>query len=188
MRLNFAKTLGMTTEQHFTTTHLKMISKIVWLRKSYVDILSKQYIFQWASSNKWVMPDVFGSLHRVMQGDGFESSWSLDSNPETRRLDECLLYVSPFTLVSLSISLINLCPTYINGVRRDGVHLSEEGSKVVVEEILEVLKEAEWEPSLHWKSMATEFSEDSPYDLVASDGKTTINPSEWTYHRKIQWD
>ncbi|KAG6418445.1 hypothetical protein SASPL_120649 [Salvia splendens] len=70
----------------------------------------------------------------------------------------------------------------------DGVHLSEEGSKVVVEEILEVLKQAEWEPSLHWKSMLTEFSEESPYDLVASDGKTTINPSEWTYHRKIQWD
>ncbi|XP_047943709.1 GDSL esterase/lipase CPRD49-like [Salvia hispanica] len=70
----------------------------------------------------------------------------------------------------------------------DGVHLSEEGSKVVVEQILEVLKQAEWEPSLHWKSMLTEFSEDSPYDLVASDGKTTINPSEWTYHRKIQWD
>ncbi|KAK4480706.1 hypothetical protein RD792_013788 [Penstemon davidsonii] len=71
---------------------------------------------------------------------------------------------------------------------RDGVHLAAEGSKVVVEEILEVLKEAEWEPSLHWKSMHTECSEDSPYDLVASDGKTTINPSEWTFHREIQWD
>ncbi|XP_042484169.1 protein FAR1-RELATED SEQUENCE 5-like [Macadamia integrifolia] len=62
------------------------------------------------------------------------------------------------------------------------------GSKIVVEEILRVLKEAEWEPSLHWKSFPTEFSEDSPYDLVAFDGKTTINPSEWTFHRKIQRD
>ncbi|KAK4436517.1 GDSL esterase/lipase CPRD49 [Sesamum alatum] len=70
----------------------------------------------------------------------------------------------------------------------DGIHLSAEGSKVVVEEILKVLKQAEWEPSLHWKSMPTEFPEDSPYDLVASDGKTTINPSEWTFHREIQWD
>ncbi|KAK6135807.1 hypothetical protein DH2020_030502 [Rehmannia glutinosa] len=61
-------------------------------------------------------------------------------------------------------------------------------TKVVVEEILKVLKEADWEPNLHWKSMPTEFSEDSPYDLVASDGKTTINPSEWTFHREIQWD
>ncbi|KAL1559249.1 GDSL esterase/lipase wdl1 [Salvia divinorum] len=77
---------------------------------------------------------------------------------------------------------------WMNACFTDGVHLSEEGSKVVVEEILEVLKQAEWEPSLHWKSMLTEFSEESPYDLVASDGKTTINPSEWTYHRKIQWD
>ncbi|XP_051142450.1 GDSL esterase/lipase CPRD49 [Andrographis paniculata] len=70
----------------------------------------------------------------------------------------------------------------------DGVHLAAEGSKVVVEEILKVLKEADWEPKLHWKSMATEFSEDSPYDLVAADRKTTINPSEWTFHREIQWD
>ncbi|CAL5407472.1 unnamed protein product [Camellia sinensis] len=70
----------------------------------------------------------------------------------------------------------------------NGVHLAAGGSKVVVEEILKVLKEAEWEPCLHWKSMPTEFSEDSPFDLVAYDGKTTINPSEWTYHREIQWD
>ncbi|KAL3653473.1 GDSL esterase/lipase wdl1 [Castilleja foliolosa] len=77
---------------------------------------------------------------------------------------------------------------WANACFTDGVHLSAQGSEVVVEEILKVLKEADWEPNLHWKSLPTEFSEDSPYDLVASDGKTTINPSEWTYHRKIQWD
>lgn len=70
----------------------------------------------------------------------------------------------------------------------DGVHLSADGSKIIVEEILKVLKEAEWVPCLHWKSMPTEFAEDSPCDLVASDGKTTLNPSEWTFHREIQWD
>ncbi|XP_042026425.1 GDSL esterase/lipase CPRD49-like isoform X2 [Salvia splendens] len=70
----------------------------------------------------------------------------------------------------------------------DGVHLSAEGSKIVAEEILKVIKEAEWEPSLHWKSMATEYSEDSPYDLVAADGERTLNPSEWAYHREIQWE
>lgn len=58
----------------------------------------------------------------------------------------------------------------------------------MVEEILKVLREANWEPSLHWKSMSIEFSEDSPYDLVAADGKTTLNPSSWTYYREIQWD
>jgi len=70
----------------------------------------------------------------------------------------------------------------------DGLHLSEEGSNIVVEEILKVLKEAEWEPSLHWKAMPTEFAEDSPFDLVSSSGDATVNPSEWTIHRKIQWN
>lgn len=70
----------------------------------------------------------------------------------------------------------------------DGIHLSAEGSKIVVQEILKVLKEAEWTPSLHWKSMPTEFREDSPYDLVAADGKNTLNPSEWSFYREIQWN
>ncbi|KAH0904896.1 hypothetical protein HID58_044399 [Brassica napus] len=48
----------------------------------------------------------------------------------------------------------------------DGIHLSAQGSKLVAAEILKVVKEAEWRPSLHWKSMPTEFSEDSPYDLL----------------------
>lgn len=70
----------------------------------------------------------------------------------------------------------------------DGVHLSCEGSKIVVKEILKVLKGAEWEPCLHWKSLPTEFGEDSPYDLVAADGRSTLNPSEWTFHREIRWE
>ncbi|XP_030537230.1 GDSL esterase/lipase CPRD49-like isoform X4 [Rhodamnia argentea] len=44
----------------------------------------------------------------------------------------------------------------------DGIHFSSEGSKIVVEEISRVLKEADWEPSLYWESMPTEFGEDSP--------------------------
>ncbi|KAB2621945.1 GDSL esterase/lipase CPRD49-like [Pyrus ussuriensis x Pyrus communis] len=60
----------------------------------------------------------------------------------------------------------------------DGVHFSSEGSKIVGEEILKVLREADWEPRLHWKSLPTEFSEDSPYDPPAADGKTTINIAE----------
>ncbi|KAL5203806.1 hypothetical protein ABZP36_008677 [Zizania latifolia] len=70
----------------------------------------------------------------------------------------------------------------------DGLHLSEEGSKIVVEEILTILKEADWDPCLHWKAMPTEFGEDSPYDLVSSSGQSTVNPSDWTFHRRIQWD
>lgn len=75
-----------------------------------------------------------------------------------------------------------------NACFTDGIHLSEEGSKIVVAEILKVLKQAEWKPSLHWKSMPTEFSENSPYDLVAASGERTLNPSDWTFHREIQWD
>ncbi|KAK9742353.1 hypothetical protein RND81_03G166400 [Saponaria officinalis] len=66
----------------------------------------------------------------------------------------------------------------------DGIHLSAEGSDIVTDEIMKVLEEADWKPSLHWKSMPTEFSEDSSYDLVSSDGKRTLNPSEWVFHRK----
>lgn len=51
---------------------------------------------------------------------------------------------------------------------RDGVHLTAEGSKIVAQEILKVLKEADWTPSLYWKSMPTEFAEDSPGNLVAA--------------------
>ena len=59
---------------------------------------------------------------------------------------------------------------------------------MVIEEILKVIKEADWKPGLHQKSMPTEFAEYSPYDLVAADGKTTLNPSEWTFYREHQWD
>ncbi|XP_004302586.1 PREDICTED: GDSL esterase/lipase CPRD49-like [Fragaria vesca subsp. vesca] len=68
----------------------------------------------------------------------------------------------------------------------DGIHLSSEGSKIVAEEILKVLKEADWEPSLQWNSLATEFGEDSPYDPVGTDGKT-MNVSDDGVARLMQW-
>ena len=46
---------------------------------------------------------------------------------------------------------------------RDGIHLSAEGSKLVIKEILKALREAEWKPSLYWRSLPTEFGEDSIY-------------------------
>ncbi|CAJ2670741.1 unnamed protein product [Trifolium pratense] len=57
----------------------------------------------------------------------------------------------------------------------DGVHFSAEGNKIVSKEILKVLKEAEWEPSLYWKLMPVEFGEDSEYDPVDPDGISNIN-------------
>ncbi|KAB1224358.1 GDSL esterase/lipase CPRD49 [Morella rubra] len=67
----------------------------------------------------------------------------------------------------------------------DGVHLSSEGSKIVVKEIMKALRDADWEPSLHWKSLPAEFGEDSPYDPVSPDGKTTLNCSESSVHRNM---
>ncbi|KAJ9694977.1 hypothetical protein PVL29_010455 [Vitis rotundifolia] len=71
---------------------------------------------------------------------------------------------------------------------RDGIHLSSEGSKVVVKEILKVLEEAEWEPNLHWKSMPCEFDDDSPNNPVSPVGKTTLRVADINLHREIEWD
>lgn len=69
---------------------------------------------------------------------------------------------------------------------RDGIHLSAEGSKIVVKEILKVLREAGWEPSLHWKAMPTEFAEDSPSDPVGPDEKSTMNIADCNFHQTVQ--
>ncbi|XP_022145514.1 GDSL esterase/lipase At2g38180-like isoform X2 [Momordica charantia] len=39
----------------------------------------------------------------------------------------------------------------------DGIHFTAEGSQIIAEEILKVLEEADWEPSLNWKSLPIEF-------------------------------
>ncbi|CAI9097298.1 OLC1v1033687C1 [Oldenlandia corymbosa var. corymbosa] len=69
----------------------------------------------------------------------------------------------------------------------DGIHFTAEASKIVVKEILKVLKEAEWEPCLHWRSLPTEFSDDSTFDVVSADGKTT-NFSDANLHWETAWD
>ncbi|KAF9608302.1 hypothetical protein IFM89_037352 [Coptis chinensis] len=62
----------------------------------------------------------------------------------------------------------------------DGVHLSSGGSKIVVDEILKVLKEAEWEPSLYWKSLPSEFAENP----LSAHKEGAINADEWTLYRE----
>ncbi|WCJ28062.1 SGNH hydrolase-type esterase superfamily protein [Euphorbia peplus] len=59
----------------------------------------------------------------------------------------------------------------------DGTHFSSEGSKIVAHEILKVIGEANWEPSLHWKDIPLEFADDSPYDPVGTNGNT-VNVSK----------
>lgn len=53
----------------------------------------------------------------------------------------------------------------------DGIHLTAEGSKIVAEEVLKVLKGAEWKPSLYWESMPPEFSELSPYGRIRGEAR-----------------
>lgn len=69
----------------------------------------------------------------------------------------------------------------------DGIHLSSEGSKIVVKEILKVLKEADWKPSLHWRSLPDEFGEASYSDLATADG-TIVNTSQSINAWQNQWD
>ncbi|KAL6534376.1 hypothetical protein OROHE_013301 [Orobanche hederae] len=69
----------------------------------------------------------------------------------------------------------------------DGIHLSAEGCKVVVKELLKVLKEVDWEPSLYWLSMPAEFPEDSPYYVVGPDGKNTFNVTSHICAWQREW-
>lgn len=66
----------------------------------------------------------------------------------------------------------------------DGVHFSEVGSKIVVDEILKVLMEADWEPSLYWKSLPAEFADVAPLEIPAWDGNGTVDAAEWTSYRE----
>ncbi|XVF76821.1 hypothetical protein PTKIN_Ptkin13bG0297600 [Pterospermum kingtungense] len=65
----------------------------------------------------------------------------------------------------------------------DGIHLTPEGSKLVIKEILKALREAEWKPSLYWRSLPTEFEEHSVYD-----GKNAINISDVEFSRCVKWE
>jgi len=68
----------------------------------------------------------------------------------------------------------------------DGIHLSAKGSKIVVKEIMKVLREADWEPSLHWKALPIEFEKLFPYYPSSSDMKTLL--SEASSVRHVQWE
>lgn len=71
----------------------------------------------------------------------------------------------------------------------DGIHFSAEGSEMVLKEILKVIKEAEWEPSLYWKTMPVEFGEDSPYDPIHPlDPTKTINISNIPFPHDKEWE
>lgn len=57
----------------------------------------------------------------------------------------------------------------------------------MVKEILEVLKETDWEPNLHWRSLPTEFPEISPYIFVGPKGETAVKVSHLDLEWQTQW-
>ncbi|XP_019413300.1 PREDICTED: GDSL esterase/lipase At2g38180-like isoform X2 [Lupinus angustifolius] len=68
----------------------------------------------------------------------------------------------------------------------DGIHFSDEGSKVVSREILKVLREADWEPSLHWRDMPIEF-EEYYTPPTGPGGEPTDEPSS-RFPPGVEWD
>ncbi|GLT89426.1 hypothetical protein SLE2022_074070 [Rubroshorea leprosula] len=71
----------------------------------------------------------------------------------------------------------------------DGIHFASEGSKIVAKEVLRAIREAEWEPSLYWRSWPSEFEEldDSAFLPVGDDGKQ-IRTSELEILRYSEWE
>ncbi|KAH6769254.1 SGNH hydrolase-type esterase superfamily protein [Perilla frutescens var. frutescens] len=130
--------------------------------------------------NEALIHEHFGNLH----------DHQARTNESCRRYAEALVELSKQS----NIKVINLwtaiqqrgdwATTYLT----DGIHFTREGSQIVVREILKVIKEADWEPSLFWTSMPTEFGEDSPYYMVQPDGSgKTINASNGISSWKIKW-
>lgn len=50
-------------------------------------------------------------------------------------------------------------PDWRDTVFWDGMHLTKEGSDIVFNKIKDVIKEAEWEPTLDWEKMPSEFAD-----------------------------
>ncbi|KAM3340430.1 GDSL esterase/lipase isoform X1 [Capsicum galapagoense] len=66
-------------------------------------------------------------------------------------------------------------PDWLTTVFWDGMHLTKEGSDIVVRKILKALREAEWKPSLHWKKMSDEFSD----IIITLNGADGIILDDW---------
>ncbi|KAL6574605.1 hypothetical protein OROMI_011890 [Orobanche minor] len=114
---------------------------------------------------------------------------------QERTNESCRIYAEALSGLGrdLNIKVINLWTAlqqredWATACLKDGIHFSAEGNKIVVKEILKVIKETDWEPSLYWMSMPNEFAEDSPYYIVHPNGRTTINVSSGISRWKIKW-
>ncbi|XP_010509214.1 PREDICTED: GDSL esterase/lipase At2g38180-like isoform X2 [Camelina sativa] len=50
---------------------------------------------------------------------------------------------------------------WLNSCFTDGIHFTAKASEIVLKEILKAVREADWKPSLYWKSLPVEF----PFDF-----------------------
>ncbi|KAL0375331.1 UNVERIFIED_CONTAM: GDSL esterase/lipase CPRD49 [Sesamum radiatum] len=132
-------------------------------------------------------PPVDEAMIRKFFGNAFDK--------QERTNESCRIYSDALVDMckQLDVKVINLWKAFqhrddwAEAYLADGIHLTSGGSRVVVKEILKVLKEAEWKPSLHWMSMPAEFSEDSPYYPVGPDGETTSNYTDIISQWKTEW-
>ncbi|XP_050940222.1 GDSL esterase/lipase At2g38180-like isoform X2 [Cucumis melo] len=100
---------------------------------------------------------------------------------ECRTLESCRKYAEACKELCKKIdvkcidvwSAIQKRDDWLTSCFTDGVHLTAEGSEIVAEEILKVLEEADWEPSLHWKTLPIEF--DIPIELSPKRDKKKKN-------------
>ncbi|KAL1562713.1 GDSL esterase/lipase CPRD49-like [Salvia divinorum] len=132
------------------------------------------------SINEALIREYFGILH----------------DNQVRKNDTCRTYADALvdSCKQLDVKVVNLWTAFqqredwATTCLTDGIHFTPEGSQIVVKEILKVIKEADWEPSLFWESMPVEFSEDSPYYMVHpyNNGKT-MNASHGIHSWKIKW-
>ncbi|CAK7343940.1 unnamed protein product [Dovyalis caffra] len=83
-----------------------------------------------------------------------------------RTMEGCRIYSEACLEVcrDLEVKAIDLFNAIQQKEDWDGVHLTSEGNKIVANEIMKVLEEAKWEPSLYWKSMPSEFVGVTPFD------------------------
>ncbi|PHT36848.1 hypothetical protein CQW23_24548 [Capsicum baccatum] len=61
----------------------------------------------------------------------------------------------------LSVPVINFFEALYRkpGVFLDGMHLTADGSKILFDKIKDVIKNADWEPTLDWDKMPTEYAD-----------------------------
>ncbi|CAA7052171.1 unnamed protein product [Microthlaspi erraticum] len=81
------------------------------------------------------------------------------TNERCRPYAEALLNLSrEINVKSIDLwTVIQQEDDWLNTCFTDGIHFTAKASEIVLKEILKVVSEPDWKPSLHWKSLPVEF-------------------------------